>query len=63
LLESEQNSSVALRKELQDLEKKVETLQGNNNTLEKKVRRCTHMWGPHHHHHHHHHHPNIASPK
>jgi hypothetical protein len=46
LLESEQNSSVALRKELQDLEKKVETLQGNNSTLGKEVRPHTHRQGP-----------------
>lgn len=37
LLESEQNASVALRKELADLERQVQALQGNNNTLEKQV--------------------------
>lgn len=38
LLESEQNASVMLRKELAELERKVETLQGNNTSLEKQVR-------------------------
>lgn len=37
LLESEQNASVQLRKELADLEKQVEQLQGSNESLEKQV--------------------------
>jgi hypothetical protein len=37
LLESEQSASMQLRKELSELERRVEALQGNNNSLEKKV--------------------------
>lgn len=37
LLESEQNASMQLRKEMAELEKRVEQLQGTNNSLDKQV--------------------------
>jgi len=40
LLESEQNASMQLRKDMVELEKRVEQLQGTNNSLDKQVGSC-----------------------